>query len=741
MKLPSLSRWLYLLFLLSLVGPLTACTASDQANRSADNTHHPTPTLTPIRTATPGPPPTATPKPLNKTDAAQAKKLIADGKTRFLESDLSGAEAAFIDALAADPHNLQAYNGLTNVYLYLPQYWQQALTTAQLAVEVAPNDINSQVYLALAQQGAHHFEEARKTIAPVAAQAPDNAMVQATLASVLGSFYELDDAYKLAKKAVQLDDQNASAWATLGSLAYNSEHWDEAGAAYAKATQLEPDFFAWHLFQAQHALNTTGDVEQALMLVQPARKVQPDHPWVLIFLVDAALEKNDWPTATKLCQKMMVANQPATPYADAYSCLAEVLVAQERYIEAEPYQVLAEQIAAPEHWSVAILRMRLYSERNECPKALALAQQWLAERPYSVLAMRMVGVSYLCDEQFDKAIEKFKQALDKTPRSVADARLLANAYARAGNADAASAALAKVSAFATQDPRFFQGLYEVSLFLGERAAALKAAQRWQVLRPHSSEPQISIALVQLLDDNITDAQKAARRALAAGATGATLYAVLGETYHQQGNFAEAEQYLLKSLEIADNNFLAHNFILSLYLMHGDCAKAEIHVRWLQANTKASERITQLQELLDRCQPRETQPTPETEIALNNVAALRAARKVLQAAGVESRAVRFATDDQVRSLLVSYTSTADLQAPAFVEQERTIALALARLLPQIASQPDGLVLISGAGKTPRNIIYIATPAAVLWLDGKLTEDEFVKVWVRRQIDGSGQGNLM
>src|SRR4051794_23981655 len=126
MKSPVLRRRLsVLLLLLIATGSLIACTASGRTTYSGDGARQPTP----IRTATPGPSPTATPKPLNKPDPAQAKRLIADGKARFLQSDLVGAEAAFIDAIAADPRELQAYNGLTNVYLYLPQNWQQALDT------------------------------------------------------------------------------------------------------------------------------------------------------------------------------------------------------------------------------------------------------------------------------------------------------------------------------------------------------------------------------------------------------------------------------------------------------------------------------------------------------------------------------------------------------------------------------------------------------------------------------------
>ena len=230
--------------------------------------------------------------------------------------------------------------------------------------------------------------------------------------------------------------------------------------------------------------------------------------------------------------------------------------------------------------------MRLYNENEACTKARDLAQQWLDERPYSIVAVRMIGVSYLCDENFDKAIEQFKQVLDKLPRSVADARLLANAYARAGKATEARAALNKVSSFAAQDPLYYQGLYEVYLFLGQHDDAVKAAQRWQVLRPNSSDAKISLALGQLIAGQFGAAQSAAQSALDDGATGATLYAVLGETYGRQGDFEKAEQYLLKSLAIAVwQNFLAHNFILSLYLSHGDCDKAETHVKWLKENSK------------------------------------------------------------------------------------------------------------------------------------------------------------
>ena len=697
-----------------------------------------TPTSTPFDTPEPGPTPTVTPKPLDQADADKASKLVEDGKASFLKSDLTGAESAFIDAIAADPKNLDAYIGLTNVYLYLPQYWQQALTTAEAAAKLAPDDGVAQAYLSWAQQGAHRFEEAQKSAQHAAELAPDNATVQAALADVLSSVYEMDDAYAAAKKAVQLDDQNAVAWSTLGSIAYTLENWDEATDAYDQAAKLEPDFFAWHVLQARQALNTTGDVEAANELLQPALKVQADHPWVLSFQVDAALEKNDWKTAEASCRKMFAINQPSTPYPDAYSCMAGVMIVKEDYNDAEPYQAIAEKLATPYRHDISLLRMRLYNEKEECGKARDLAQSWLDERPYSVLAMRMVGVSYLCDENFDKAIASFQQALDKMPRSVADARLLANAYARAGKAAEARAALNKVAAFASQDPLYYQGLYEVYLFLGQHEDALKAVQRWQVLRPDSADAKVSLALAQLIAGNMGAAQDAAQSALDDGATGATLYAVLGQTYGRQGDFAKAEQYLLKSLAIADNNFLAHNFILSLYLAQGDCDKAAVHVAWLKANSKDPKNTAQLEDLIANCKNRNALPTPDPKTSLEDDVALDQVKTLLKNAGVEARSVRFSQDNQSMSLVVAFTTDTDPKSKAFTDLEDKIALGIARLLPRLASQPDGLVLLSGAGDKPQNITYVSTKAAALWANGDLSDAEFQKTWVRRSAESLQQG---
>ncbi|MEZ4680723.1 MAG: hypothetical protein R2932_41575 [Caldilineaceae bacterium] len=311
-------------------------------DRAAATDLEPTATPTAIDLPTPGPTPSATPEPRANPDPDAAATLADEGRARFLASDLAGAESAFIEAIAADPSYLPAHIGLTNVYLYWPQYWQQALTSAEQAIALAPEDPEVLAYLAWAQQGAHHFDDAWATVLKAVELGPESALAHAAAADVLSSVYQMDDAYDHGHQAVELDPDLAEAWVTLGSVAFALNYWDEAGNAYETAVDLEPDFFAWHLLLARYELNVTGDLETAVDLLEPARATQPDHPWIISFDVDIAVERNEWATAEAGCEELFAFNQPHTVYPDAYSCMTGVLILQERYADAERYQEIAE---------------------------------------------------------------------------------------------------------------------------------------------------------------------------------------------------------------------------------------------------------------------------------------------------------------------------------------------------------------------------------------------------------------
>jgi tetratricopeptide (TPR) repeat protein len=695
----------------------------------------PTATPTAFDTPTPGPTATATPEPLAEADPNQATQLTDEARALFITSDLAGAEAKAIAAIAADPSYLPAHLQLTDIYLFMPHYWQQALQAAEAAVALAPDDPSALAYLSWGQQGAHQFDEARATAERAVELDPDNALAQQALADVLSSVYDLDLAEAAAQKAVELNPDSAAAWSSVGAIATTLEYPDEAGHAYERAVDLEPDFFAWHILLARYELNQTGDVETALEVAQPGIDLQPEHPFVLSFLVDVAVERNDWATAEENCTKLFAYSQPDTPYPDAYSCMAGVKLIQEDNDGAELFQSLAEEVAPPQRRDISVLRMRLLNDDEQCDESRALAESWLEERPYSVLALRMIGVAYLCAEDFEQAASYFQQALDKLPRSVADARLLANAYARDNKATEARAALNQISSFAAQNPLYYQGLFEMYLYLGQTEEAIRAAQRWQVLRPESTDAMINLALAELFDNNPAAAQSYAQNALDAGATGSTLYAILGESYSREGDFEQAEEYLQQALAIYPDHFLARSFIAQLYLINGDCDKAEPHVEWLlQDAVDDPENAEQYEQYLEACRANAARAEADLANALDDPSAVSEAEAALEANGVLIQTVEFTEDESQRSLFVAFNSEMAKESQAFADLERAIALELAELLPRISSQPDGLLILSGSNDEPQNIFFIATQDANRWADGELSDAEFEETWLKESAEG-------
>ncbi len=745
MMIFSLFHRLRRLVLLSLIWVVAACelaaTPSAIPGVVAQEAKTPTVVASPSRqvrfvlTPTPRPTPTPTPQPLARPDLERAAELTRKGEALFLESDLAGAEAAFIDAIAAAPNHLPAHIGLTRVYLYQPQYWQQALASAQATAALAPDDPVVLAHLAWAQQQAHHFDEARSTALRAVELGPENALAHAALADVLISVYEAEAALDHARRAVELDEQSAVAWAILGNAEAVQHNWEAARAAYDRARELEPTFFAWHLTRAEHELETTGDIVSAHEIAAPALRSQPKHAWSLGFLLDEAIEKRDWETAVSLCERSMELDQPHTPYPDPYMNLAGVMILQERFDEAEHYQELAERRATAYRRDVSLIRMRLYLERDECQKARALAEEWLKERPYSIVAMRMVGMSYLCERDYEQAIRYFRRAYEALPRSTDSIRFLAMAYAHADKAAEAMALLNEAATFALDDPNYYQALYETHMGLGNYREALRAAQRWQAMRPNDTQPRVSLAMVHLLSGNVAAALWAGESALAAGERSATLYAVLGQAAYRQGDMEKAEEYLVRAVEQNENNYLAREFLATFYVSQGKCEKAVPHLRWLLERTTDEEEIATLKQAITLCERRTAPlPTPHPSVALSDAAGVEEARAVVRAAGAEERRIELTETKEGHFLVVSYLTELEADSEGFAELERRVAMDLARLLPRFASQPDGLVLISTSGERS-HLTIIETWAAVLWVNGELDDEQFEATWHRQWAPGS------
>ncbi|MDE0631191.1 MAG: tetratricopeptide repeat protein [Caldilineaceae bacterium] len=728
------------LLLAALVLILAACqqppsrpaTATRTTPAASTATHTPTPIVIP--TQSPGPTPTATPEPLAQPDRNLAESLSAKGKSLFGTSDLIGAEAAYIDAIAADPSYLPAHLGLTDVYLYQSQYWWQALQSAQNATALAPEDSTALAYLAWAKQGAHHFDEAKALGLRAVDLDGGNPTAHTALADILVSMYEVDRAYDHAETAVRLDPESAAGWATLGAIAFQMHDWDKAGEAYERALELEPDFFAWHIINARHEFNVFGDIYAARSIAKRAIELVADHASTLFFEADMAAEEGDWETSEAKCMQTIALDQPHTPFPDAYSCMALMLLQQERNAETAAYQALAEERATVHRRDVTLIRMRLLNDQDLCTESRALAEDWLEARPYSISAMRMVGVSYLCERDFTTAATYFRKTLDALPQSVSDARLLAIAYARDGKALEARAALNEVRAISIDDPLYYQALYETHLMLGELEEAVAAAQRWDVLRPESLDARESLAFVQLYEGNVEAAQSIAQDALERGARTSTVLAVLGETYTRMGEFDKAQPLLEEAIQLNSDHIVARQALALLFLAQVRCQEAEPHLNWLIDEADDDEEKEQLAVVLERCEKRAAQPTPDPSLQLENDEAISTAVTILQEADVEIRYLDVEENEEgQRTLVVAYAVDLAVDSEAYTNLERQLIFELSRILPRMTSEPDGLVVVAGTFNRTTSATLVATRAAEVWLQGQLTEEEFENTWRRQEVE--------
>ncbi len=710
--------------------------ASRTAPAASTPTHTPTPIVIP--TQSPGPTPTATPEPLAEPDRDLAESLSVKGKSLFGTSDLTGAEAAYIDAIAADPSYLPAHLGLTDVYLYQSQYWQQALQSAENATSLAPEDSTAIAYLAWAKQGAHHFDEAKELGLRAVELDDENPTAHTALADILVSMYEVDRAYEHAQTAVRLNPDSAAGWATLGSIVFQMHDWDKAGEAYERALELEPDFFAWHIINARHEFNVYGDIYAARSIAKRAIELVANHASTLFFEADMAAEEGDWETSEAKCMQTIALDQPHTPFPDAYSCMALMLLQQERNAETAAYQTLAEERATVHRRDVTLIRMRLLNDQDLCSDSRALAEDWLEARPYSISAMRMVGVSYLCERDFATAATYFRKTLDALPQSVSDARLLAIAYARDGKALEARSALNEVRAFSIDDPLYYQALYETHLMLGEVEEAVVAAQRWDVLRPESLDARESLAFVQLYEGNVEAAQSIALDALERGARTSTVLAVLGETYTRMGEFDKAQPLLEEALELNGDHIVARQALALLFLAQVRCQEAEPHLNWLIDEAEEEEDKEDLAVVLKRCRDRAAQPTPDPSMRLENDEAISTAVAILQEADVEIRYLDVEENEEgQRTLVVAYAVDLAVDGEEYADLERQLIFELARILPRMTSEPDGLVVVAGTFNRTTSATLVATRAAEVWLQGQLTDEEFENTWRRQVVEASDE----
>ncbi len=161
----------------------------------------------------------------------QAAQLLTVGRV-----DEAGSKID--EALRKDPSNSAALS-LQVIIAVVQNDKEAALSSANKAVEAAPESATAQIALSYAQQAAFDLEAARASLEKAVALESDNALGWARLAELQSSFGDLDSALASAQKAVELNPNLSRTQTVLGFAYLTQIKTAMAREAFNKAIALD----------------------------------------------------------------------------------------------------------------------------------------------------------------------------------------------------------------------------------------------------------------------------------------------------------------------------------------------------------------------------------------------------------------------------------------------------------------------------------------------------------------------
>ena len=662
-------------------------------------------------------------------DPEKAAALTAEATALFKQSLFPEAERKFLEALAADPAHIPALTGLSDFYTYSPERWQEALAYAEQAFALAPEDATVLAHLTWAQQLAHRFEDAIDTADAAIAADPDSVLAQAAHADMALSLYEPARALVHVTKALTIEPDSAIAHVLLSLIQESLHDWPASEEAAARAVELEPDFHLWKIVLGRRAFDLDGDPIAALEIAAPAIAALPDHPFVIGFEVDMAVELNEWDKAIAGCARMAEIGTPETPYPDGFTCQANVSMLMEDYEAAEKYQDKAEAAAWDDRFDISMTRMFLLNNAEECEKSRSVAQKWLDARPYSMAAQRMMGVGFMCSDDWEEAIPFLQLVNTKLPTSVTDARLLAISYARNEMKSEATKTLTDVRNLAFNDPLYYQAQYELNFILGDLDASIDNAQRWSIFRPYSSDANEAVAFAHLYNGDLDAAQKAAENAFEKGSTSSTVNSILGYSHLVRGEIDAAEEKLLDAIGKDPDMYLTRYSLSQMYLYTNRCEESEPHVEWLVDQADTAEEKLDVNSGLTACYDRRSMAEDrQTEL----ITADFVREQVLEEFTEQEIGLRFfqvMERANQKALVVLMSSAENPDSVEFRREEIGASMFVSSFLPMMQGQPEALIMVSEHEGQRIALIVVDTANAARWLNEQLTNEEFIGSWRR------------
>lgn len=207
-----------------------------------------------------------------------ARRFLTSGEAYLQKGELKAALIELQNAVKAKPDLAEAHEALARAYKVSGEPGK-AYASFVRAGELRPDDPNAQLQAGTLLLAAGDYGGARSHAERAVAAAPSNASAHILLGNALAGAKETRLAIEQMEQAIALNPDYAPAWAALGGVTLLKGDRDRAAEAYQRAVRLAPQSADAHLAFANFYW-LTGDIPAAERTLLTAHQVDQRNPLV-----------------------------------------------------------------------------------------------------------------------------------------------------------------------------------------------------------------------------------------------------------------------------------------------------------------------------------------------------------------------------------------------------------------------------------------------------------------------------
>ncbi|HEY7353392.1 MAG TPA: tetratricopeptide repeat protein [Terriglobales bacterium] len=549
---------------------------------------------------------------LEKADALQPDKfeiLYNLGLAYLRIGDFTKSEAALNRALKLKPESAET------LYLLAQTYSDESRTVDALellakAHRIAPQNTDVIFLLARLSMTQNFYEDAIPLLESGIKIAPQRADLQAALGESYFMAGKTEKAIDEFQKLIALDP-SARSYAFLGLSYRHLGRFDEARKYFEEGIKKDPHNAAC-LFNLGYIEERQGNYPRADELLQAALRSNPNFADALLELSNLRTRDKKFAEAAELLRRYVkVSNEPATGYYKLAMLERSLhqMAAAERDLNVfqtlsknantgpYPYQHLFEyldnrsKLTSQQRTQLDVAELSAQIQKNPgqpqdlyllAETYLKLGQRDEAEKTLAQLDQisakdyRMqtgVGVLLGRFRLYDLAIQHFETAARLNPDSDDIKFDLADVYFRKRLYSEALTTAQTVSSAGQQDDAYLSLLGDIYAHLGDSTKAAEIFRDAIIRNPDNDQCYLSLALVQLRDNDLRGAQQTLQKGLARiPASGKILWG-LGITSVVQGNSSQAAQQFERAVDLLPEWAGSYSTLGVFYYETGQIEKA------------------------------------------------------------------------------------------------------------------------------------------------------------------------